>query len=127
MLDIFHRRASPRLSGSLVWLPMLAADDLPAALAREAELRDGRVSHYWDGRRALGRLAARSLNLSAPTAWDIYLLYPPGVSWAQEALPAPLFWMHQLDERPDLLLDPARLDEAVRQALSLIDPLENER
>lgn len=98
---------------------MLRADNRSAALAQEALFQNGRVAQFWDGERALGRLVSRSLALSAPTAWDIYLLYTPGASWAQETLPAPDFWMHQLDERPDRLLDAVRLAAEVHKAIDL--------
>jgi hypothetical protein len=32
-------------------------------------------------------------------AWDVFLLYPPGVTWEGERPPAPAYWMHQLGSR----------------------------
>lgn len=96
---------------------MLEADDLGAALAQEALFQDGRITQYWDGERVLGRLVARTLKLAAPIAWDIYLLYAPGKTWKGENMPAPDFWMHQLNERPALLLDPARLMAEVQKLI----------
>jgi hypothetical protein len=96
---------------------MLVGDDLNAAVAQEALFQDERVSQYWDGERALGRLVSRSLALSSPVAWDIYLLYSQGTIWKGEEMPTPDFWMHQLNERPDLLLDPARLMAEVQKAI----------
>ena len=87
---------------------MLTADDIDAAIAQEAFFQNERISQYWDGEQVFGRLAARGLGLDEPIAWDIYLLYHPGTIWVGEKMPAPDFWMHQLNERPDLLLDPAR-------------------
>jgi hypothetical protein len=72
--DIFQKWKTPRLRGHLVWIPMLAADDLDAAIAQEALFQDERVSQYWDGEHALGRLVSQTLKMSAPIAWDIYLL-----------------------------------------------------
>jgi hypothetical protein len=105
------------LRGHLVWIPMLAADDLDAAIRQEALFQDERVSQYWDGGRALGRLVAPGLALSEPIAWDIYLLYSPGARWEGERIPPPDFWMHQLDERPDRYLDAGRLMAAVQKAI----------
>jgi hypothetical protein len=96
---------------------MLASDDLDAALAQEALFQDERVSQYWDGERALGRLVSQTLKLAAPVAWDIYLLYAPGAMWKSERMPSPDFWMHQLSERPDLFLDPTRLMVEVQKAI----------
>jgi hypothetical protein len=49
----------------------------------------------WDGERASGTLMAKTLALKG-SAWDVYLLYAPGVKWTGEQPPAPTFWMHQL-------------------------------
>ena len=99
---------------------MLAGDDLNAAVAQEALFQDKRLSQYWDGERALGRLASHSLALSSPVAWDIYLLYSPGAIWQGEGMPAPDYWMHQLNERPDQYLDPPRLMAEVQKAIEAI-------
>ena len=96
---------------------MLLADDLTAAIAQEALFQDERVSHYWDSERALGQLVSHTIKLTTIIAWDIYLLYPSGAVWKGEMLPAPSFWMHQLDERTDLLLDPVRLKVEVQKAI----------
>jgi hypothetical protein len=96
---------------------MLTTDDRDAATAQETYFQDDRISQYWDGERIFGRLAARGLGLSEPVAWDIYLLYYPGTIWAGGKMPTPNFWMHQLDERLDLLLDPARLMAEVQKAI----------
>jgi hypothetical protein len=96
---------------------MLEADDLNAALAQEAIFRDERLTQSWDSKRALGKMVSRLLALSVPIAWDTYLLYPSGARWEGESIPAPDFWMHQLDERPDLLLKPDRLMAEVQRAM----------
>lgn len=96
---------------------MLSADNLDAALAQEALFQDERVAQYWDPERVLGRLVSQTLNLATPIAWDIYLLYPPGARWEGDRLPVPDFWMHQLNERLDLLLDPSRLEAEVRKVI----------
>ena len=96
---------------------MLAGDNLEAAIHQEASFQDRRISHYWDGERAVGRRVAQTLGLTAPIAWDIYLLYPAGIKDEGEDFPLPHFWMHQLDERPDLLLDPARLTSEVQRLI----------
>jgi hypothetical protein len=96
---------------------MLVADDLQAAIAQEALFQDGRITQYWDGERALGRLVSRGLKLAAPVAWDIYLLYAPGAMWKGEKMPTPNFWMHQLAEPAGLRLDPDRLKAEVHNAI----------
>lgn len=37
--------------------------------------------------------------------------------WKGERIPDPDFWLHQLNERPDLLLDPDRLMAEVQKAI----------
>jgi hypothetical protein len=99
---------------------MLPVDDLAAASAQEALCPDKRVFHYWDDKRTLGQLVSKILQLSTPIAWDIYLLYSPGTSLERETIPTPNFWMHQLDERSDLLLDPERLMSVVQKSINAI-------
>lgn len=105
------------MRGHLVWIPMLAADDHAAAVAEEAVFQDERVFQYWDGEWTLGKLVSQSLALASPIAWDVYLLYTPGSIWTDHKIPAPDFWMHQLNERSDLLLDAARLMAEVQKAI----------
>ena len=40
-----------------------------------------------------------------------------GAMWKGERIPAPDFWMHQLNERSDLILDPNRLMAEVQKAI----------
>jgi len=100
---------------------MLAADDVQAAIAQEASFQDGRVYHYWDGERKLGRIFSRRLRLSSPVGWDIYLLYSAGTMWKGELPPAPVFWMHQLAEPAGLRLDPDRLRAEVHNAIQRVE------
>ncbi len=115
--EIFREIASPRLRGQLVWIPMLPADHLQAALAQEEQWQEERVSQYWDAKRILGRAVAKGLALKNRVAWDVYLLYAPGAAWTGEGMPRPDFWMHQLDERVDLRLDAERLKREVQKAV----------
>ena len=84
-----------RLRGFVVWLPMLPSDDASAARAQAGSFVDRRVAQQWDGDRASGKLVAKTLQLKGD-AWDVYLLYAPGVKWTGDEPPAPTFWMHQL-------------------------------
>ena len=118
MQEIFDENRTEMLRGALVWTPMLAADSLEAAKQRETIFPDPRVKYYWDPHRILGRLLSRTLNLRAPVAWDVYLVYPPDHFWVTELPLAPTFWMHQLDEEPALYLDPLRLKQNVRTLIA---------
>lgn len=86
-----------RLRGFVVWLPMLPSDSKESAGAQAAGFVDGRLMQQWDGNRASGDLLAKTLALKG-SAWDVYLLYAPGVKWTGDQPPAPTFWMHQLRE-----------------------------
>lgn len=81
-----------------IWTPILPTDRGITVDAR-ARLSDPRVRHWWDGDR-WGQTAFRDpLRLPAGTpAWDVYLVYAPGVGWRGERPPAPTFWMHQLSK-----------------------------
>jgi len=102
------------LRGAIIWMPMLATDDLNAAERREALFPDTRVMHYWDSKKILGQMLSQTLHLNASIAWDVYLLYPPKHLWDTDLPPAPQFWMHQLDEDLRLFLDPPRFKRTVR-------------
>ena len=119
--DIFEKfPRDQRMRGFVVWLPMLRTDDEKAAGQYAAAFTDVRVSQVWDGARASGELLKKTLGLNR-TAWDVYLLYAPGVKWTADAPPAPTFWMHQL--RADsgaaqkVCLNPAVLISKVNELL----------
>ena len=96
--SVFAKNANDaRLRGFVVWLPMLPSDSKDSAGAQAASFVDGRLMQQWDGDRASGNLLAKTLGLKG-AAWDVYLLYAPGVKWTGEQPPAPTFWMHQLRE-----------------------------
>ena len=66
--------------------------DVPQATR---EIMDTRVAHYWDGESQLVKGYRQTLALPED-AWDIFLIYPPGVTWDGDVPPAPAYWMHQL-------------------------------
>ena len=109
-----------RLRGFVVWLPMLKNDDANEASLQASSFVDPRLVQTWDGERDSGKLFATTLGLTRD-AWDVYLLYGPGVMWSEGPPPKPTFWMHQL--RPDsgadqrVCLNPAVFLENVATAL----------
>ena len=117
MQEIFEENESKRLYGAIIWTPMLITDSLHPANERKTQFSDPRVQQIWDQDRILGQLLSQTLNLKASMAWDVYLVYPPDHPWTLELPPAPIFWMHQLDEEPTLLLDPPRLKQDVQTLL----------
>ncbi|HSM70111.1 MAG TPA: hypothetical protein VK851_01080 [Anaerolineales bacterium] len=105
------------LQGAIVWAPMIETDSLNEAEKIETLFSDPRIKHYWDPDRILGKMLAQTLHLEISIAWDVYLVYSPDHSWNTGLPPAPKFWMHQLDEKPTLLLDPVRLRQSVKWLL----------
>ncbi len=109
LLDEF---GTENLTGFAVWLPMMPKDDFDFARGEADDMGDGIMAHAWDPERELGGLYSRTLNLQG-TAWDIYLLYVPGIRWEGNEPPQPSFWMHQLPADQgapqELLLNSSRI------------------
>ena len=116
---VLKKFSSPELQAMLIWEPM-RSDDSPAAATQQAEkVRDTRIWQGWNGNKNVGDLFGKTLDLHA-TAWDVYLLYKPGIKWEGQDPPRPTFWMHQLaGVDPKLLLcaDPTRLSVEVEKLL----------
>ena len=117
MQEIFVENESERLHGAIVWTQMLVTDSLEAANNRESQFSDTRVHQLWDQDQIMGQYLSQTLKLQESIAWDVYLVYPPNHTWEASLPPAPLFWMHQLDEEPTLYLDPPRLKHYVQTLL----------
>lgn len=85
----------------VLWTAMREGDT--AEVAAKLIGSDRRCSHYWETqgwpvstrlRPALG-LGPYDPELSA---WDVYLVYRPGINWTGEDPPAPSDWTHNLRE-----------------------------
>ena len=90
---------------SIVWTPMLPGDSENAARSATALIPDARTRHYFDPDRRAGRALAGRMGGEGKVAWDIYLFFPPGTTWEDEA-PLPVDWVHQLGDTA--WADPAR-------------------
>lgn len=97
-----------------VWEPILTHDDEGAARRAMALVTDERVAQFWAPDLALGHAFAPVLGLSREPAWDVYLVYPPGVRWDEGPPPAPRDFQHQLSGR---LPAGKRLDGAALRVL----------
>lgn len=53
------------------------------------------VPQFWDAEHLLGKEVAHAVGADGWTAWDVYLLYPPGVRW-DDHLPAPAIALAQV-------------------------------
>jgi hypothetical protein len=108
---VFEKVTAASLRVYVIWVPMFRGHerDVPNA---SREVPDQRALHYWDGHSSSMRAVRASLGLSED-AWDVFLLYPPGVTWDGTSPPEPEFWMHQLGSRTKPRVDGPYLDPAV--------------
>jgi hypothetical protein len=108
--------AIENLTVHVVWSSQVGAEAQHVAGGAEL-MQDERAVHYWDPNRRVGAAFRKHIvGLSSP-AWDVWMLYAPGVSWEGHAPLPPTWWEHQLPG-----LDPAlRLDadRFARKALKL--------
>ncbi len=92
----------PSLRVYVAWVPILPDDNERAARESCGLVTDARAAHFWDERRVLPETFASVLGLPEGwPAWDVYLAYPPGVTWPdsiQNTPPPPAFWHHQLGD-----------------------------
>ncbi len=104
---LFAQEASRGLTGFIIWVPMLGgrASDVPEAMTLAP---DPRVAHYWDPSNDLGIAYERALHVPYGPAWDVYMLFAPGIVWDGAHPPKPSFWMHQLP-----ITNAPRLDAAI--------------
>ena len=114
----------PELRIHYVWVPMLPADHVAAAVVAARRLSEPRARHYWDGERHLARHLAERLNIGsreslgveggAGFAWDVYLAYGRG----SREIGRPAFWMHQLAVPNAPLLDAEAFRQRVEELLA---------
>lgn len=97
-------RIPGELAAFVVWLPAIQSDNVEATGAAAQTLLDPRVRHFWDGDRSLGLAYTRTIQLPAGEnlAWDVFMLYRPGVRWG-DSPPPPAGWMHQYGPGPGYL------------------------
>jgi len=94
--------------------------DATSATQQAEKVQDIRISQGWDGGQNLGKVFGQTLDLHQ-IAWDVYLVYKPGIKWEGPQPPRPTFWMHQLEGvDPKLLLceNPTRLNVEVEKSLA---------
>lgn len=125
--DVLNEISDGRLKVFVIWEPILPKDGTEAADDSASLLKDEwRAEQFWDPLAESGKLLKKLLELGIPNpAWDIYMLYPPGVKWS-DVTPKPVFWMHQMtfksggeDQRryESLRLDTAKLRAEIERRL----------
>ena len=99
--DVLNNISDPRLKVFVIWEPILPKDSFDAVEDATAILKDEwRARQFWDPLAESGKRIKKLLGLEiANPAWDIYMLYPPGVKW-RDATPKPEYWMHQITFKP---------------------------
>jgi hypothetical protein len=98
---------------------MRDGDNSTTAAEQAETIRDVRISQGWDSSRDVGKLFGAALDLHE-IAWDVYLIYKPGITWEGQQPPHPTFWMHQLagaDSSLLLCVNPGRLNAEVGKLL----------
>jgi hypothetical protein len=84
------------IAASILWVdvtPFDSADEVER-VTRLVDIEG--VRQYHDPTGWTGRRVAASLGFPEQLAWDVFLLYRPGLAW-NEKPPAPTEWVHQLD------------------------------
>jgi|SRR5579871_3536056 len=93
--EVLNTIQDPTLRVFIAWVPILPSDKHAPDNDTLSLAPDKRATHYWDEKGKLPRLFQKILSLTPRPAWDVYLIYPPGVTWEQEP-PKPVYWQHQL-------------------------------
>ena len=121
MLDVFKKIDSAKLKGMVVWVPVRPTDSLSAAQTEANQLKDQRITEYWNEDLGVDAAFMYTLKLSR-TAFDTYLVYGPHTKWSHKAPPAPDFWMHQRASQsgadPSKHLNAKRLKQAIEKLLA---------
>lgn len=108
----------PGLAVHLVWSSQLGAE-VHHAQSATGLMNDPRVHHYWDGERAAGAAFQQYFPGLSEPAWDVWMLFAPGVVWEDGQPPKPSWWEHQLgvlgSTFPDRHLDAARFARKARE------------
>lgn len=115
-------QGDPRIHTFVVYVPALGAEEKHAAAA--VPLMQGpRINHYWDKEGDSGLEFQQALGIPM-YAWDVWMMYEPGVRWEQGvAPPEPAFWQHQLPSLPkNQLLDAAEFARVVTASLTRLPP-----
>ena len=83
--DLFIKEfpSDTNLIGFIDWISIDGWGKLKDVTRLAPEINDKRVFHYWDPIMKLGKLYKIPINLDKNymTAWDVYLVYKPGVIW----------------------------------------------
>jgi hypothetical protein len=116
--DVLEKIPGSGFTAYAVWEPILKTDDERSSRKATILFPDDRVSHYWVNNKDVGRLFQGAIDLVSEPAWDVYLVYAPGIRWEGKEPPRPTYFQHQLGGRlpADQRLDGPKLAEAINRA-----------
>jgi hypothetical protein len=105
----------------VLWVLALSGDsaDAAAVVAGDRFGVDSRAHHYWeeDGGWSLASAFRPAIGLGPidpeQIAWDVYLLYRPGIRW-DSTPPTPTDWAHNLRYPPSVQDSPVGAENAIR-------------
>ncbi len=100
--EVMRKVGSSDLSCFVVWLPMLPGDSLKSAQVASGLARDPRTTQLYASDKQMFRALGQPLGLNGEVAWDVYLAFGRDAH-AEDSLPAPDFFMHQLHPLPERL------------------------
>jgi len=117
------------LMGLTVWISINGWGTRSDAQRLAPENKDTRMRHFWDEDMNLGKHFRKPLGLDKDyeTAWDVYLVYAPGIEWLGDEAPKPSFWMHQLAKESgadrDLFMNADTFEQQLSAYLSPFLPI----
>jgi hypothetical protein len=95
-------RMPPATTRLVLWTAMKDGDSISTVATLIDD--DKHCTHYWEDEgwpvstRLRPLLGLGPLD-SEKSAWDVYLLYSPGIIWTEEDLPMPSDWTHNLRDQ----------------------------
>lgn len=109
---------SKDLAVIVLWEQVLKEDSEEKAAAAAALVPDTRAIHLWTPDPTLADVFGKAVGVKSSPAFDLYLLYPPHVTW-EETAPVPARVMHAGDELPaDRLFNGTTLVAEVQQVMA---------
>jgi hypothetical protein len=94
---LLDRLGDPSLKVYVVWVPAMGKEDRKVTQTRTSLLVDPRATHYWAEDMSLAEAFKQPLGMKSSSAWDVFLVFRPGVRWG-EAAPRPDLYMHRQEK-----------------------------
>ena len=117
--DVLDGNYHKNLRTLIAYVPTLGAKEKDVLPASEL-ITGGNAIHYWEDTGIIGELYQEALGIE-DYAWDVWMIYEPGILWDNKLPPKPNFWMHQLREStPAPKLDSKVFAEKVDKLLQIV-------